>query len=1371
MPKQIIHTFTITIKAEPEAYILTTNGPKGVQNISQLLSPGSKVEQCIKLSTLVREQNNISPTILQELGQSLYDTLFSHEIAKAFGQAQGLVGIDNLRLCLQIEPPELAALPWEMMHDGQNWLALQSSVPLIRTFPKLTDRPLRQRLKVKRPLRILFVGASPETLHPLKIEEAYHQIQDRLKDSTDKGWINFKPLLHATWKDLQDELLEDYHVLFFAVHGTPQEIYLDDGEGSKVDGKRGSGDHEPVSAEMLAQSLKDRQTRLVFLAACQTGDLSAGDSFAQKLIEQANLPAVVVMQYEVNDENANLLAAQFFAALAAFEPVDVALAEARKVVVGFLEGVIRDTFAPVLYLQVKDGALFQQDRNWVAIGASVLALVAALAFIIQTAFFQPDRQAITNAQLTAQAESTQRVIAQNTAQAEATARVALGTSIDISDLSSSKLDPEESLLYAVRAINNLAEAGQPVSIQVQIALMQSLAKPLRSIFEGHTGPVNVVRFSPDGRYIVSGSDDNTARVWNVSTRENQHILQGHTAPVTDLDFSPDGRYVATCSEDGTARIWDILSGQEQAILLGHNAPINTIRFSPDGHYVITGSDDGTARVWDAKVHQLHHVLTGQEAVLIVDISQDGRYVVVGSKGTTARIWDIETGQEKYTLSGGPSTSGQDNYPISSVAFSPNSLYVVTGGVSFLGNDRNYSGDAWSPPIQMWTVANGKEAKILAEYRPIRSMSFSPDGRYLVTGGDNRLIMPRETEVVIWNVETGEFKQSLEGHMNSIMDLSFSPNAEYLVTGSEDETARVWRYKEEHDSFIEEFVLRGHKGKVRTVDFSPDGNYIATGGNDSTVRLWTIETGLERQDLVGHNEWVNDISFSPDGTYLATVSDDTTVRLWNIQNGEERVLQGHEDAIANVRFSPDSRYLATISADNTVRLWDVQSGAVSHILVGPNLWATGGYDGFPHYINFSPDGKSIIVGGYDDNTARIWDTTTGMERYILQGHEQVVSQVRFSPNGLYVVTVGSHDATACIWEAGDGQQRVCFTGHDGQITATDFSPDSQYIATAGADKTVQIWKIETGQRIQILKGHVGSITSLSFSPDGHYLITGSTDGTAQIWDVETWSNIHVLSQHENAVYAVSFSPDSYYVVTGGRDKTVRLWDVQTGLEIITLADHKAHISSVSFSPDGNYIAAASGALFTAVDRDYTVRLWHIPSLQEMVTEANYRVRPSLRVLLHPSLTSLTATPLPIANAIATPIPVTPIPTSSTNSISPTGLSRFSGKWKGTVTEIWPEDTDLGNGDHIITNTTFIELIVNDTGEVTSDNNWQGEISTDLKLTMDYQSLSPCEGKSGVDEFHGVIKEETDGYKLSMEALVDDSFCFGEKIVLRYLLTKE
>lgn len=247
------------------------------------------------------------------------------------------------------------------------------------------------------------------------------------------------------------------------------------------------------------------------------------------------------------------------------------------------------------------------------------------------------------------------------------------------------------------------------------------------------GSVASARFSPDGRRIVSGSWDTTAKIWDAESGLVQQRLEGHTGFVNDVVFSPLGNRVATASDDRTARLWDAETGRELTRFLGHEDRVRSVAFSPDSRYVLTASSDRTARIWDAETGQQLQELAGHDqAVLCAVYSADGRHVITGGEDNQALVWDVTGDQPVITAQ----LEGH-SAAVNAVTFSPSGTRAVT--VS-----QDQTAIIWDPQQKTESTGRFKGTEILTlkgHTDEVTSVSFSPDGRNLLTGSlDGTLIL-------------------------------------------------------------------------------------------------------------------------------------------------------------------------------------------------------------------------------------------------------------------------------------------------------------------------------------------------------------------------------------------------------------------------------------------------------------------------------------------------------------------------------------------------------------------------------------------------------------------------------------------------------
>ena len=270
---------------------------------------------------------------------------------------------------------------------------------------------------------------------------------------------------------------------------------------------------------------------------------------------------------------------------------------------------------------------------------------------------------------------------------------------------------------------------------------------------------------------------------------------------------------------------------------------------------------------------------------------------------------------------------------------------------------------------------------------------------------------------------------LKGHTRLVRSVTFSPDGKTLASGGFDGNVKLWDVTTGKELAS---LLQGPTDPVYCVAFSPDGKILASGSRDpeaaanttnsATIKLWDVSTGQERATFKGHTDCVHSVTFSPNGKTLASGSWDKTIKLWDVATGKERAtFEGHPDGVRSVAFSPDGRTLASGSEDVTVKLWDMATGKERATLKG--------HTGNVYSVAYSRDGKTLASGSLD-GTVKLWDVTTGKERATFKDHVKEVYCVAFSPDGKTFAS-GSTDTRVFLRDltglskdfAGPGQEKT------------------------------------------------------------------------------------------------------------------------------------------------------------------------------------------------------------------------------------------------------------------------------------------------------------------------------------------------------------
>jgi WD40 repeat protein len=671
--------------------------------------------------------------------------------------------------------------------------------------------------------------------------------------------------------------------------------------------------------------------------------------------------------------------------------------------------------------------------------------------------------------------------------------------------------------------------------------LHTLFQAAHLTLKGHTGFVTSVCFSPDGRRLASASQDQTIKVWDAQTGQEQLTLKGHTNVATSVCFSPDGRRLASASgmfgQPGEVKVWDAQTGQELRTLHGHTGPFWCVCFSPDGRHLASASQDQTVKVWDAQTGQEQRTLQGhRKGVKCVCFSPDGRRLASASWDQTVKVWDAQTGQVTLTLKG-------HTEPLDGVCFSP--------------DGRRLASASSDQTVKVWDAQTGREQSTLQGHAGwVFSVCFSPDGRRLASASWDQTVK-------VWDAQTGREQFTLQGHTHWIDSVCFSPDGRRLASASHDQTVKVW----DAQTGQEQLTFRGHIERVQSVCFSPDGRRLASASWDQMVKVWDAQTGQELRALQGHTGVVLSVCFSPDGHRLASASAGKTVKVWDAQTGQEQLsLRGHTDWVHGVCFSPDGRRLASASWDQTVKVWDAQTGREQFTLQG--------HAGRVNGVCFSPDGRRLASAS-QDQTVKVWDAQTGQEQRTLQWHTNAVWSVCFSPDSRWVASA-SWDRTVRIWDAQTGHELRTLQGHAAGVRSVYFSPDGRRLASAsggedGMPGEVKVWEPQTGQERLTLQGHTDAVMSVCFSPDGHRLASASDDLTVKVWDAQTEQEQFTLKGHTGTVSSVCFSPDAKRVVAANSQNQVRSWDALTGQEVVPCTDPPPPAQqNHAVSPDGQRV---------------------------------------------------------------------------------------------------------------------------------------------------------------------------------------------------------
>ena len=349
---------------------------------------------------------------------------------------------------------------------------------------------------------------------------------------------------------------------------------------------------------------------------------------------------------------------------------------------------------------------------------------------------------------------------------------------------------------------------------------------------------------------------------------------------------------------------------------------------------------------------------------------------------------------------------------------------------------------------------------------VRDVSFSPDGKYLVT-----VTVSIDNAAKLWELEGGQWREKVTlRHFAWVMRASFSPDGKLLMTVSSDYICKIWQL--EDDQWQEKGTIELFS-PITNASFSPNGKYLVT-VSDAAIIWWHVDGKWQEKATIEHSLWVvTNAQFSFDGKHLLTSFVNGTVKILRLDDGqwEEKFIIHDPCCVRNARFSPDGKHLVTI--------------------------ASGVQSGYPVYY-------AKIWELVDDQLQERVTTQQWQEKATI-GHSGLVRDVHFSLDGKHLVTA-SRDGTVKICGLVDGKWQVKATiWHSGSVAKASFSRDGKLLVTASCDATTKICGLVGGEWQEIVTiEHPKAVTNASFSPD-YQLVTVSGDNTARIWVLKDKEN--------------------------------------------------------------------------------------------------------------------------------------------------------------------------------------------------------------------------------------------------------------------------
>ncbi|MCH8147901.1 MAG: WD40 repeat domain-containing protein, partial [Planctomycetes bacterium] len=782
-------------------------------------------------------------------------------------------------------------------------------------------------------------------------------------------------------------------------------------------------------------------------------------------------------------------------------------------------------------------------------------------------------------------------------------------------------------IAANRTATSVAAAGKDGVLRI----IQWPPQPSRNL-ASLGGLVAAVKISHDGKFFLTGSHDQTVRLFDAEMGKEIRVLKGQVGPVFSAAISDDGELIASGNNAGTIKFWQLADGADRGTLAGHMGPVRDLAFHPTQPLAASVGEDGTVRVWQVPIAGAP--LAGHTMrVLSAAISNNGKNAATTSADQSVRLWSLvddkqtwvieKLGQAVHKVAFGPqdkqlatgdaagvlrlhiakdgtvqATRGAHTAAITGLAYRADGKQLVTSGLDGVVKFWNL------PLIAPQTLANHPEgatalafvdAKTLAIAlpdgtiqilkqpgfaeqagllrglaEPASTVSFSPDAKLIAAGTETG-------RVKFWLTETGEDARSVAGHNGAVNAIAFHPKVPQVATAGADGTVRIWNLPVPPRELIKLAAPQ------RVVAANADGKQVIAGGDDKTAYLWKLANEKNPPaKLTGHDSPIHSAAFRVDGKQVATGDESGVVRFWNPADGKPQFTLGaHSGSVTSISFHAQNGLVATGGVDGAVTIWQVP---ISPATPSSRAFVLGKHDAAATTVAVTADSKLAISGGAD-KTLRFFDLATNKQTRSITLPESVTASA-LSPNSQLVGATGDSGFVR-LFQTADAAARGS-VGHPSAVKGIAFAPNSTQFASVGDDRVIRVWNLPVPAREFV--EHRGPVTTAAVSPNGQLIASGGGDKTVKIWNFASGKVSWSLG-HTSAVASLAWKQDGTQLATTDGN-IVRLWNAADGKQIVQLTGHVAPVTGVAFGAGGVIVTGSA---------DKTIRFWTVADGKAVLTQ--------------------------------------------------------------------------------------------------------------------------------------------------------------------------
>ncbi|MHC4878018.1 MAG: WD40 domain-containing protein [Planctomycetota bacterium] len=685
--------------------------------------------------------------------------------------------------------------------------------------------------------------------------------------------------------------------------------------------------------------------------------------------------------------------------------------------------------------------------------------------------------------------------------------------------------------------------------------------------DGHTGSVNGVALTADGTSVVSGSADQTVRIWSLESGAETRQIKT-PSPIHDVCVSVDGKLIATAHEDKVIRIWSFAAPEgeqpegEKPVreLKGHGGAVTSLaQVGGNADQIISGSADSTLRVWQLSNGQ--NVRSMNHGGPIVDVASrpDGQAFASVSSNNTAKLWTASNGKQIAEMRGHLTAQHEEATSKEEADVAKQLVALADAAQKAAEKNAKERADA----LKKAGEEKDKQTKAVEEQKPkVAEAQKKADEAQAAVDTAQKAVDDAKTKseaaakASADKADDQELKKAATDAANALKaaEAELKKKTDALKAPTDELKKQSDELKKREEAL---------KSGTRSLELATKADAKAKQDVEAAkaAHAKTQEEQKARDEAYKKSQEstkaaeapLTAVAFSSDGTRLATAAENGTITLWSAASGKALdVLTGSGSPVRTLAFAAGSQ-LVSAGDDQKATIWDANPAWQLVAQLGPSKddpmnTGTSRFEFRVLALTFSPDGKLLATGGGEPSRSGellLWDVEKReLAREVADAHSDTVFGIQFSRDGSQIVS-GAADKFVKIHNVADATHVRSFEGHTHHVMDVSWKADGSRLVSAGADNAIKVWNVETGEQVRTISNYAKQVTSIEFVGVGGNTISCGGDKTVRLHTAENGRNYRNFSGATDFMYAADASRDESVVVSGGEDGIIRVWNGTNG----------------------------------------------------------------------------------------------------------------------------------------------------------------------------------------------------------------------------------